>query len=131
MHAPGRARQETIIAMTVAGRSQGEIAAAINASTRTVRRWQRDPAVVEAAAAAAAARQQSALADCTALRDAALAVLRDHLASDDPAIQFRAARLACQQHVVHRELSRQDTTAALEAALAQLEARGRRAGWFR
>lgn len=131
MSAAQAARRETIIAMTVAGRPQAEIALAINGSIRTVRRWQREPAVVAAVTAAAAALEQAALADCAALRDAALAVLRDHLASDDPVVQFRAAKAAFEQHVVQRELGREDKAAAMDAALAQVEARARRAGWFR
>ncbi len=82
-------------------------------------------------AAAAAAREQSVLAESAALRDSALAVLRGHLASEDPLVQFRAAKLALEQHAVQRTAGREDKAAAMDAALSRLEARGRRAGWFR
>jgi transposase len=78
------ARREAIVAMTVAGRSQAEIAAAINGGVRTVRRWQRDPEVVEAVTAAAKARQQNAVAELDKLRTKACAVLDELLDDEKP-----------------------------------------------
>jgi hypothetical protein len=131
MHAPQQARRETIIVMTAAGRPQAEIAEAINGSVRTVRRWQRDPSIVQAVAAAAAAREKSVLAELAVLRDRALTVLRDHLADADPMVQYRAAKLSLEQHVVQRRVCGEDQLAAMDAAVTDLVARGRAAGWFR
>ena len=131
MHAPQQARREMIIAMTAAGRPQAEIAEAINGSVRTVRRWQRDPSIVQAVAAAATAREKSVLAELAALRDRALTVLRDHLADADPMVQYRAAKLSLEQHVVQRRVCGEDQLAAMDAAVTDLVARGRAAGWFR
>lgn len=130
MSNPQHARRATIITMTTAGRPQAEIAEAIGGSTRTVRRWQRDPIVARAVAAALAAVEKAALADLRALRDRSLTVLRDHLNDPDPSVQFRAAKLSLEQHVVQRRVCGDDQLAAIEAAVDELVARGRRLGWF-
>jgi transposase len=125
------ARREAIVAMTVAGRSQAEIAAAINGGVRTVRRWQRDPEVVEAVTAAAKARQQNAVAELDKLRTKACAVLDELLDDGEARVRLHAVKLTVEHNVAQRRLADDDRVVAMEAALSQLEDRTRRSGWFR
>lgn len=46
------------------------------------------------------AGEQAALAELRALRNRLLAVLQNHLDDPDPSVQFRAAKLSLEQHVV-------------------------------
>ncbi len=125
------ARREVIISMTVAGRSQAEIAAAINGSIRTVRRWQQEPAVHAAVAAALQVREQNALAELAKLRSKACAVLDQLLDDSDRKVQLQAVKLAMDNNVAQRAAFDDERTVALEAALAQVQASTRRLGFRR
>ncbi len=123
-----RGAREMIVALTVAGRPQNEVARAAGISVRTLRRRLQEPDIVEAMAAATRDREQQALGRLADLRGLAFDALHDHLRSPDPAVQARAAKLVLEQGLAHRNAFTADRFAALELSLARIEASD--ATWF-
>jgi len=126
MGAAQEARIATLVSMTLVGKSQREIGEAIGRKERTVRALQQRPDVAEAIAAAAQAREAASLTITSELRDVALAVVREQMASTDANVRYRAARLALQHHTSQHRIHEAVSQSALETALAALIERARR-----
>lgn len=115
---PKRGATETIVVMTAAGRPQSEVAAAAGVSIRTLRRRQREPAIIAAVAAAVAQGEQEALGRFSLLRSRVfdqLDVLLDH---EDPGVVLRTSRLVLETGLAHRAAIANDTLTSLETAVA-------------
>ena len=121
MSSPPNLSSDVLLAMTVAGKPQQEIAEAAGSSVRTVRRWQKHPDNVLAVAAAQRNLEQAAVNTLRDLRSQVFGVLAELLEDGDTKAQISAARLILEQGIAHRAALRNDSHAVLEAWLSRME----------
>lgn len=114
-------RNEVLLTMTVAGKSQQDIAQSAGVSIRTVRRWQKHPDNILAVAAARRDLERAAIARLAQLREHVFEVLAAHLSHGDEKVQLGAAKLVLEQGIAHRAAVSLDSHAVLEASLARME----------
>jgi len=119
-HAPD-CRTDVLLAMSVAGKPQPQIADSAGVSVRTVRRWQKHPDNIVAVAAARRDLEQAAIARLAELRERVFEVLAEHLAHGEELVQIRVAKLVLEQGIAHRSAIHAQNEAVLEASLARME----------